>query len=51
MSWLQFEEDCIITACVDGHIRIWARPVDGANNSSQVEVSSRPNAIALAQIV
>lgn len=31
MSWLGFEEDCIITTCVDGHVRIWMRPHDGVN--------------------
>ena len=28
MSWIGFEEDCIITACAFGHIRIWDRPRD-----------------------
>ncbi|KAL9029659.1 MAG: hypothetical protein Q9196_002125 [Gyalolechia fulgens] len=36
MSWLGFEEDCIITACAHGHIRLWARPQEG-RNSSQVD--------------
>ncbi|KAL8779621.1 MAG: hypothetical protein Q9194_001364, partial [Teloschistes cf. exilis] len=26
MSWLGFEEDNIITACANGHIRLWSRP-------------------------
>ncbi|KAL9099839.1 MAG: hypothetical protein Q9163_004715 [Psora crenata] len=38
MSWLGFEEDCIITACVEGHIRVWMRPQDGVN-SSQVALT------------
>ncbi|KAF2157647.1 catabolite repression protein creC [Myriangium duriaei CBS 260.36] len=28
LSWLGFEEDCIITVCHDGHIRTWDRPED-----------------------
>ena len=28
MSWLGFEEDCVITACAEGHVRIWMRPSD-----------------------
>ncbi|CZT22939.1 related to WD40 repeat protein CreC [Ramularia collo-cygni] len=26
LSWLGFEEHCILTACTDGHIRQWERP-------------------------
>ncbi|KAL9000613.1 MAG: hypothetical protein Q9188_005647 [Gyalolechia gomerana] len=33
MSWLGFEEDCIITACAHGHIRLWTRPQEGRNSS------------------
>lgn len=36
MSWLGFEEDCIITACAHGHIRLWARPQE-TRNSSQID--------------
>ncbi|KAL8941324.1 MAG: hypothetical protein Q9216_002309 [Gyalolechia sp. 2 TL-2023] len=36
MSWLGFEEDCIITACAHGHVRLWARPQE-ARNSSQTD--------------
>ncbi len=39
MSWLGFEEDYIITACAQGHIRLWARPQE-ATNSSQVDLHS-----------
>ncbi|KAG8532783.1 uncharacterized protein KY384_002661 [Bacidia gigantensis] len=38
MSWLGFEEEFIITACADGHIRAWTRPSDVVN-SSQVALS------------
>lgn len=40
MSWLGFEEDCILTACAEGHIRIWNRPREGVNGS-QVALSGR----------
>ncbi|KAL8860554.1 MAG: hypothetical protein Q9178_002906 [Gyalolechia marmorata] len=33
LSWLGFEEDFIMTACVHGHVRLWSRP-QGATNSS-----------------
>ncbi|KAI4185141.1 MAG: hypothetical protein L6R41_004315 [Letrouitia leprolyta] len=36
MSWLGFEEDCIITACAHGHIRLWARPQE-TRNSSEID--------------
>ncbi|KAK3678595.1 hypothetical protein LTR78_001893 [Recurvomyces mirabilis] len=29
LSWVGFEEHCIITSCKDGHIREWDRPKDG----------------------
>ncbi len=29
LSWVGFEEECIITACVEGHVRVWRRPQDG----------------------
>ena len=38
MSGLAFEEDCIITTCAEGHIRIWVRPQDTVS-SSQVNLS------------
>lgn len=28
LSWVGFEEDCIITACGEGHVRVWQRPRD-----------------------
>ena len=38
MSGLAFEEECIITNCAEGHIRIWMRPQDTIS-SSQVDLS------------
>ncbi|KIW04268.1 uncharacterized protein PV09_04570 [Verruconis gallopava] len=32
LSWLGFEEDAIITACRDGHVRTWDRPKEGASH-------------------
>ena len=29
LSWVGFEEECIITACMEGHVRVWKRPQDG----------------------
>lgn len=29
LSWVGFEEECIITACAEGHVRVWKRPQDG----------------------
>jgi len=29
LSWVGFEEECVITACVEGHVRVWRRPQDG----------------------
>ncbi|KAF2452856.1 WD40-repeat-containing domain protein [Lineolata rhizophorae] len=33
LCWIGFEEDCIITACNEGHIRTWDRPKEGAAGS------------------
>ena len=38
LSSLAFEQDCIITTCIEGHVRTWDRPVQNAN-SSQIDVS------------
>ena len=29
LSWLCFEEDCILTSCSAGHVRTWDRPREG----------------------
>ena len=31
LSWLGFEEDCMITACAQGHVRQWTRPQEKAD--------------------
>jgi len=28
LSWIGFQEDCIIASCKKGHIRLWDRPRD-----------------------
>ena len=40
LSWIGFDEDSIITACTEGHIRIWDRPQEGVNNS-QINLPAR----------
>ncbi|EXJ91188.1 hypothetical protein A1O1_04297 [Capronia coronata CBS 617.96] len=40
LSGLAFEQDCIITSCVEGHVRTWDRPREGPN-SSQVDLSEK----------
>lgn len=37
LTWLAFEEDCIITSCKNGHIKTWDRPKEG----SQTDDSGR----------
>ena len=29
LTWIGFEEECIITACMEGHVRVWKRPQVG----------------------
>ena len=43
MSWIGFEEDCIITACAAGHVRIWNRPRDGVLGSHGTSSESGSN--------
>ncbi|KAJ4556773.1 hypothetical protein HRR82_000041 [Exophiala dermatitidis] len=38
LSGLAFEQDCIITSCLEGHVRTWDRPREGAN-SSQIDLA------------
>ena len=40
LSWLGFQEDCIITACASGHIRTWDRPKEATVNGSRTTVSA-----------
>ncbi|KAG9779293.1 catabolite repression protein creC, partial [Aureobasidium melanogenum] len=44
LSWLEFQEDCIMTACKDGHVHTWDRPKEGAgengHNSSDADNSA-----------
>lgn len=39
ISWLGFEEDCIITACANGHIRLWGRPQE-AMSATRIDDNS-----------
>ncbi|KZF21121.1 putative catabolite repression protein creC [Xylona heveae TC161] len=39
LSWIGFEEDCIITSCRDGHIRTWERPREGVNGGQNATSS------------
>ncbi|KAK5131230.1 hypothetical protein LTR08_001199 [Meristemomyces frigidus] len=34
LSWVGFEEHCIITSCKEGHIREWDRPKDGTGDEA-----------------
>ncbi|KAH9827810.1 putative catabolite repression protein creC [Teratosphaeria destructans] len=40
LSWVGFEEDCIITSCRDGHIREWQRPKEGADGAAVGELEA-----------
>jgi len=33
LCWLGFQEDCILTSSLEGHIRTWNRPREGVNDS------------------
>ncbi|KIV83238.1 hypothetical protein PV11_05284 [Exophiala sideris] len=41
LSGLAFEQDCIITSCLEGHVRTWDRPTE-APGSSQIDLSDKP---------
>ncbi|KAK5113240.1 hypothetical protein LTR62_003576 [Meristemomyces frigidus] len=43
LSWVGFEEGCIVTSCKDGHIREWDRPKDG--NDAEKVTSGRRNGV------
>ena len=32
LSWVGFEEECVVTACWEGQVRVWRRPVDGVGS-------------------
>ncbi|KAF2641179.1 WD40 repeat-like protein [Massarina eburnea CBS 473.64] len=40
LSWLGFEEECIITTCRNGHIRTWDRPKEGAGSEEAPSTTS-----------
>ena len=40
LTWLGFEEDCIMTACSDGHLRTWERPREDAGEEKPSEGST-----------
>lgn len=39
MSWIGFEEDCMISSCVEGHVRLWVRPQDDVVNGSEIALT------------
>ncbi|KEF52238.1 uncharacterized protein A1O9_11865 [Exophiala aquamarina CBS 119918] len=41
LSGLAFEQDCIITTCLEGNMRTWNRPREGVN-SSQINLAETP---------
>ncbi|KAF2418269.1 WD40 repeat-like protein [Tothia fuscella] len=43
LCWLGFEEDCIITSCKEGHLRMWDRPKEGAGAEDAVPSTSGSN--------
>merc|ERR1712000_190050 len=40
LSGLAFEQDCIITSCLEGHVRTWDRPRENVNGS-QIDLSGK----------
>ncbi|KAF2279757.1 WD40 repeat-like protein [Westerdykella ornata] len=40
LSWLAFEEDCIMTACNNGHIKTWDRPKEAAGGEDAPSLTS-----------
>ncbi|KAF2772347.1 WD40 repeat-like protein [Teratosphaeria nubilosa] len=48
LSWVGFEEDCIITSCRDGHIREWQRPKEGADGAAGGELEASVSSLGAA---
>jgi len=44
LSWIGFDEDCIITVCTEGHVRTWDRPMEGVSGSQVSLPGSGSNA-------
>ncbi|WPG98606.1 Hypothetical protein R9X50_00139900 [Acrodontium crateriforme] len=40
LMWVGFEEHCIITSCIDGHVREWDRPKEGSGDNQTTDGSS-----------
>ncbi|KAF3048702.1 hypothetical protein E8E11_008024 [Didymella keratinophila] len=41
LTWLAFEEDCIITSCKNGHIKTWDRPKEGSSTDDSLRARSQ----------
>ncbi|KZM24151.1 hypothetical protein ST47_g4683 [Ascochyta rabiei] len=46
LTWLAFEEDCIITSCKNGHIRTWDRPKEGSSTDESGHTRSQTSSSA-----
>ncbi|THV74039.1 catabolite repression protein creC [Aureobasidium pullulans] len=44
LSWLEFQEDSIMTACKDGHIHTWDRPKEGTGENGHYSNDAEKNA-------
>ncbi|KAL2217502.1 putative catabolite repression protein creC [Thermoascus aurantiacus ATCC 26904] len=40
ICWLGFQEDCIMTSSLEGHIRTWSRPREGVNENHANNLSN-----------
>ncbi|KAL2001913.1 hypothetical protein VTN02DRAFT_1008 [Thermoascus thermophilus] len=40
ICWLGFQEDCIMTSSLEGHIRTWSRPREGVNENHAHNLST-----------
>ncbi|KAF2837654.1 WD40 repeat-like protein [Patellaria atrata CBS 101060] len=43
LSWLGFEEDCVITSCKEGHIKTWDRPKEVTTSNDDLPSTSGSN--------